>query len=71
MLLRLTLLLLTAATAVLAQVNSFPKPNYFRQAFARPATQVELAPPVRLQDFVVAAKDGKVLELSLRITCLS
>src|SRR5579872_6747756 len=55
-----------AATAALAQVNSFPKPNYFRQAFARPATHVELAPPVRLQDFVVAGKEGKVLELSLK-----
>ncbi len=53
------------ATA-LAQVNSFPKPSYFRESFARPATYVELAPPVRLQDFVVQGRDGKMLELSLR-----
>lgn len=59
-------LLFLIATAALAQVNSFPKPNYFRQAFARPATEVELAPPVRLQDFVATGKQGKVLELSLR-----
>jgi outer membrane protein TolC len=49
-----------------AQVNSFPKPDYFRQSFIHPATHVELAAPVRLQDFVVPVKDGKVLELSLK-----
>src|ERR1035441_11080078 len=65
MVFRSTLLLLTAAAA-LAQVNSFPRPSYFRQSFARPATHVELAPPVRLQDFVVPGKEGEVLELSLR-----
>jgi outer membrane protein len=50
----------------MAQVNSFPRPSYFRESFIRPATHVELAPPVRLEDFVVPDKDGKVLELSLR-----
>lgn len=58
--------LLLAATSAMAQVNSFPRPSYFRETFAKPATHVELAPPVRLEDFVVAAKDGKVLELSLK-----
>ena len=54
------------AAAAMAQVNSFPRPSYFRETFARPATHVELAGPVRLQDFVVEGKDGKVLELSLK-----
>lgn len=59
-------LLFLAATAAMAQVNSFPRPSYFRESFIRPSTQVELAPPIRLQDFVVQGQDGKVLELSLR-----
>ncbi len=63
---KLSLLLTFLSATALAQINSFPKPNYFRQAFERPATHVELAPPVRLKDFVVQGKDGKVLELSLR-----
>ena len=50
----------------MAQVNSFPRPSYFRESFIRPATHVELAGPVRLQDFVVESKEGKVLQLSLR-----
>jgi outer membrane protein TolC len=61
-----TLLLTLSAATAMAQIDSFPKPNYFRQAFERPATYIELAPPVRLKDFVVQRKDGKVLELSLR-----
>jgi len=40
----------------------FPKPSYFRKYFARPVTQVELQPPVRLEDYLT---DGK-LELSLK-----
>jgi outer membrane protein len=54
------------AAAAFAQVNSFPRPGYFRESFVQPATHVELAPPVRLEDFVVAGKDGKLLELSLK-----
>jgi len=51
----------------LAQVNSFPRPSYFRETFSKPSRMVELAPPVRLDDFVVTGKDGvKTLELSLR-----
>src|ERR1051325_3590566 len=61
-----TVLFLIGTTAALAQVNSFPRPGYFRETFAKPATHVELAPPVRLEDFVVPGKDGKVLELSLK-----
>ncbi len=60
------ILLAILSTAALAQINSFPKPSYFRESFIRPATQVELAPPIRLQDFVVQGKDGKTLVLSLR-----
>jgi outer membrane protein TolC len=66
MVLRHTFLLVIGAAAALAQVNSFPRPSYFRETFAHPATEIELAPPVRLEDFVVDGKDGKVLELSLR-----
>jgi outer membrane protein TolC len=63
---KFTLLLTLFAATAMAQINSFPKPDYFRQAFERPATYIELAGPVRLQDYVVQGKDGKVLELSLR-----
>ncbi len=48
-----------------AQITSFPKPNYFRETFAKPAVRVELQPPVRLKDFVVRGKDGPQLELSV------
>jgi outer membrane protein len=60
------LILMLAAASSPAQVNSFPRPSYFRETFARPATHVDLAGPVRLEDFVVPGKDGKVLELSLK-----
>ena len=45
-----------------AQMSSFPKPAYFREAFQGAQTKVELRDPVRLKDFVA---DGK-LELSLK-----
>src|SRR5215471_4554551 len=45
-----------------AQLTSFPKPQYFRETFQKPATKVELQDPVRLKDFIA---DGK-LELSLK-----
>ncbi len=54
------------ATLVSAQISSFPRPNYFRETFAKPITRVELRPPVRLADCVVEGKDGRKLELSLR-----
>src|SRR5579871_1345922 len=64
---KLAALLIVTASAAAGQINSFPRPNYFRESFVRPATHVELAPPVRLRDFVIPGKDGdKVLELSLR-----
>ncbi len=53
-------ILLTASA--FAQLSSFPKPSYFREAFKKSDTKVELQPPARLKDFV---KDGK-LELSLK-----
>jgi outer membrane protein TolC len=56
----LTGILLTASA--LAQISSFPKPNYFRETFQKTRTRVELKDPVRLKDFVA---DGK-LELSLK-----
>jgi outer membrane protein TolC len=66
MLLRTIAFLLIATSAAVAQVDSFPKPNFFREAFVHPATRVDLAPPSRLQDFVVSTNDGKILELSLK-----
>jgi len=56
------LLALLAAACSFAQAPSFPRPSYFRQAFAPVNTHVELNNPVRLRDFVA---DGK-LELSLK-----
>jgi outer membrane protein len=54
---------LSLTASVLAQdAPLFPKPSYFRRQFATPSTRVELRPPVRLRDYVVADK----LELSLR-----
>jgi hypothetical protein len=53
-------ILLTAAA--IAQVNSFPKLDYFRETFQKTKTTVEIKDPVRLKDYVV---DGK-LELSLK-----
>jgi outer membrane protein TolC len=50
------------AAGALAQLSSFPKPNYFRETFSKTQTKVELKDPVRLQDFVV----GDKLELSLK-----
>jgi len=59
--------LAVGAGTTFAQVNSFPRPSYFRETFSKPVRQVDLAPPVRLEDFVVPDKDaGKVLELSLK-----
>src|SRR6478672_10374922 len=45
-----------------AQLTTFPKPNYFRETFAKSQTKVELAPPAKLKDFV----QGDKLELSLK-----
>ncbi len=57
------LLGLTLTACALAQDSPlFPKPDYFRQRFGTPSTRVELRPPVRLRDFVVADR----LELSLK-----
>lgn len=55
---------LFSALALSAQVSEkiFPKPSYFIKHFTTVPTKVELAPPVRLGDYVV---DGK-LELSLK-----
>lgn len=59
---RVGLLFLCVSIPVLAQLNSFPKPSYFREAFARANPRVELQPPVKLKDSV---SDGK-LSLSLK-----
>jgi outer membrane protein TolC len=56
------LLFLFAAFNAFAQLNSFPKPSYFRETFARSRTHVELQPPVKLKDAVEDAK----LSLSLK-----
>jgi outer membrane protein len=59
---RLLILGLFSMSLVWGQVNTFPKPAYFRETFAKPDTRVELKPPARLQDYVVSGK----IELSLR-----
>src|SRR5215471_18607041 len=51
-----------ATAAAFAQTSSFPKPSYFREAFQKTRTKVELEKPAWLKDFVA---DGK-LELSLK-----
>jgi len=56
----LTGILLTAGA--FAQLSSFPKPNYFREAFQAAQTKVELRDPVKLKDYVAGGK----LELSLK-----
>jgi outer membrane protein TolC len=43
-------------------LTSFPKPNYFRETFAKSQTKVELQAPAKLKDFV----HGDKLELSLK-----
>jgi outer membrane protein TolC len=63
---RLVCIATLCATLVQAQVNSFPKPSYFRETFARPVMKVELRPPARLGDFLIEDKDGKKFELSLK-----
>lgn len=62
MLLRTIFTGILVAAGALAQLSSFPKPNYFRETFQKTRTHVELKDPVRLQDFVV----GDKLELSLK-----
>ena len=60
---RLSLLIAALCTALLGQNETFfPRPAYFKAHFKTTPTRVELAPPVRLGDFVA---DGK-LELSLK-----
>jgi outer membrane protein len=54
--------LVVVLTAFAQDQNFFPKPSYFRETFTTPNTRIEMMPPVRLADFVVAGK----LELSLR-----
>jgi outer membrane protein TolC len=66
MLFRFLVFVVVCATAVDAQIASFPKPSYFRETFARPVLNVELRPPARLSDFVIEDKEGKKLELSLK-----
>jgi outer membrane protein len=57
-----SLALLLAGSAFAQDEPYFPKLSYFKHHFGVTQTRVELAPPVRLKDYVV---DGK-LELSLR-----
>ena len=53
---------LVVASGLLAQNATFPSPSYFRQQWTKPPLEVELRPPIRLDDYVVSGK----LELSLR-----
>ena len=60
----LSLCLFAGAPGAYAGENDpyFPKPSYFRKAFGSAPTRVDLAPPVQIEDYVVAGK----LELSLK-----
>ncbi len=59
----LCILLLSARAAHAGDDDPyFPKPSYFRKAFGSAPTRVDLAPPVQIEDYVVAGK----LELSLK-----
>jgi outer membrane protein TolC len=60
--LRTILLGILTAAGALAQMSSFPRPNYFRETFGATQTHVELRAPVKLKDFVAGGK----LELSLQ-----
>ncbi len=53
---------LIISSCAFAQLTSFPKPNYFRETFAKSQTKVELQPPAKLKDYV----QGDKLELSLK-----
>jgi len=59
---RALILALAAATGLAAQNAAFPSRQYFRQQWMRPPLEVELHPPLRLQDYVA----GGTMELSLR-----
>ena len=59
---RRLLLLLSLAPSAFAQINSFPRPDYFRETFFRSMPRIELQSPVKLQDHVASGK----LELSLK-----
>src|SRR5689334_2530531 len=53
---------LLISSSAFAQLTSFPKPNYFRETFAKTNPKVELQAPAKLKDFVVGGK----VELSLK-----
>ncbi len=59
---RAFILILTLVPCLAAQSVLFPSASYFRQQWAKPPLQVELQPPIRLEDYVAGGK----LELSLR-----
>ncbi|MCL5742475.1 MAG: TolC family protein, partial [Acidobacteria bacterium] len=59
---RILLTILLFASFAWGQINTFPRPAYFRETFAKPLDREELKGPVRLRDYVVTGK----LELSLR-----
>src|SRR5215471_13796313 len=62
MVFRSFLVAILVASGALAQMTSFPKPNYFRETFDKSKTTVELKDPVKLKDYVHGGK----LELSLK-----
>jgi hypothetical protein len=53
---------LILSAGAFAQLTSFPKPNYFRETFAKTQTKVELAPPAKLKDFVQGDKAGTLAQ---------
>jgi outer membrane protein TolC len=59
---RLLLPAIVVVSNLAAQTAAFPSVQYFRQQWRRPPLEVELNPPLRLEDYVASGK----LELSLR-----
>jgi outer membrane protein TolC len=58
-----TLLLGILTTAgAFAQMTVFPKPSFFREAFRKPDTNVEIEAPARLKDFV---RDGEACQAAV------
>ncbi|MBI3695572.1 MAG: hypothetical protein HY238_12135, partial [Acidobacteria bacterium] len=62
MIYRVFIVALALAPAMAAQNVAFPSRAYFREQWTKPPLDVEMRPPLRLEDYVVSGK----MELSLR-----
>ena len=62
MIYRVFILVVVLVGALAGQNAAFPSRSYFREQWTRPPLEVEMRPPLRLEDYVVSGK----MELSLR-----